>query len=53
MPAERKVALVADIKKDIERAEVVIGTDHSQLDVEEFQALRRALRPADVKVRVV
>ena len=53
MPAERKVALVADIKKDIERAEVVIGTDHSQLDVAEFQALRRALRPADVKVRVV
>jgi len=53
VPAERKVALVADIKKDIERAEVVIGTDHSQLDVEEFQALRRALRPADVKVRVV
>ncbi len=53
MPAERKISLVADIKKDIERAEVVIGTDHSQLGVSEFQALRRAMMPAEVRVRVV
>tara|TARA_B110000116_G_C16699744_1_gene519163 strand:+ start:181 stop:729 length:549 start_codon:yes stop_codon:yes gene_type:complete len=53
VPAERKISLVADIKKDIERAEVVIGTDHSQLGVSEFQALRRAMMPAEVRVRVV
>ena len=53
MPAAKKVALVADIKQDLERAEVAIGSDHSGLDVQAFQALRRALRPADVRVRVV
>ena len=53
MPAARKVALVADIKRDMERAEVVIGADHSGLDVAAFQALRRALRPGDARVRVV
>ncbi len=53
MPAAKKVALVADIKQDLERAEVAIGSDHSGLDVQTFQALRRALSPADVRVRVV
>ena len=53
MPAAKKVALVAEIKQDLERAEVAIGSDHSGLDVQSFQALRRALRPADVRVRVV
>lgn len=53
VPAAKKVALVADIKQDMERAEVVIGADHSGLDVAAFQALRRALRPADARVRVV
>ena len=53
MPAAKKVALVAEIKQDLERAEVAIGSDHSGLDVQTFQALRRALRPADVRVRVV
>ncbi len=53
MPAAKKVALVAEIKQDMERAEVAIGSDHSGLDVGAFQALRRALRPADVRVRVV
>ena len=53
MPAAKKVALVADIKQDLERAEVAIGSDHSGLDVQAFQALRRALSPADVRVRVV
>lgn len=53
MPAAKKVALVADIKQDLERAEVAIGSDHSGLDVQAFQALRRALSPANVRVRVV
>ncbi len=53
MPAAKKVALVAEIKQDMERAEVVIGTDHSGLDVAAFQALRGALRPADARMRVV
>ncbi len=53
MPAAKKVALVAEIKQDIERAEVAIGSDHSGLDVHAFQALRRALQPAEVRIRVV
>ena len=53
MPAAKKVALVAEIKADIERAQVAIGSDHSGLAVGAFQELRRALTPADVRVRVV
>ncbi len=53
MPAAKKVALVAEIKQDLERAEVAIGSDHSGLDVQAFQALRRALGSADVRIRVV
>ena len=53
MPAAKKVALVAEIKQDLERAEVAISSDHSGLDVQAFQALRRALHPANVRVRVV
>lgn len=53
MPAAKKVALVADIKQDLERAEVAISSDHSGLDVQAFQALRRALGSSDVRVRVV
>ncbi len=53
MPAAKKVALVADIKQDLERAEVAIGSDHSGLDVQAFQALRRAMQPAEVRMRVV
>ena len=53
VPAAKKVTLVAEIKEDIERALVAIASDHSGLEVAAFQELRRALAPADVRVRVV
>ena len=53
MPTPRKVAMLADIKDRMARASVAISTDYRGLTVAQITALRRALRPADVEVKVV
>ena len=53
MPTERKIALVAAIKDQMERASVVVASDHTGLSVTEIGELRRAVTPNDASVRVV
>ncbi len=53
MPTEKKVALVAEIKDQMERAAVVVASDHTGLSVTEIGDLRRAVTPNDAAVRVV
>ncbi len=53
MPTERKIALVAAIKDQMERASVVVASDHTGLDVKQIGELRRAVTPNDATIRVV
>lgn len=53
MPTPRKVAMVAEVKDRFERASVAISADYRGLSVAQLTELRRALRPADVEVKVV
>lgn len=53
MPTPRKVAMLAEIKDRMERASIAIGADYRGLSVAQITELRRALRPANVEVKVV
>jgi large subunit ribosomal protein L10 len=53
MPTPRKVEMLAEIKDRMERASIAISADYSGLTVAQITELRRALRPADVEVKVV
>ncbi|MBN9493220.1 50S ribosomal protein L10 [bacterium] len=53
MPTPRKAAMLSEIKDRMERASVAISADYRGLTVAQITALRRALRPADVDVKVV
>lgn len=53
MPTPRKAAMLKDIQDRMERASVVISADYRGLSVAQMTKLRRALRPADVEVKVV
>lgn len=53
MPTPRKVAMLADIKDRMQRASIAISADYSGLSVAQITDLRRALRPANVEVKVV
>lgn len=53
MPTPRKVEMLAEIKDRMERASIAISADYSGLTVSQITELRRALRPADVEVKVV
>jgi large subunit ribosomal protein L10 len=45
--------MLADIKDRMERASIAISADYRGLSVAQITELRRALRPADVEVKVV
>ena len=53
MPTPRKVAMLAEIKDRMSRASIAISADYSGLTVAQLTDLRRALRPADVDVKIV
>jgi large subunit ribosomal protein L10 len=53
MPTPRKVAMLAEIKDRMERAQIAISADYRGLSVAQITDLRRALRPANVEVKVV
>ncbi len=53
MPTPRKVAMLAEIKDAMERASIAISADYRGLTVAQITDLRRALRPANVEVKVV
>ena len=53
MPTERKIALVAAIKDQMERASVIVASDHTGLSVSEIAELRRAVTLSDAAHRVV
>jgi large subunit ribosomal protein L10 len=53
MPTPRKVALTEDTRDRIERTLIAIGTDYRGLNVAEMTAFRRAMRAANVEVKVV
>lgn len=53
MPTQKKEANVAELKKLVEKASIVIGTEYRGLSVKEITTLRRALREAGVEARVV
>lgn len=53
MPTPRKVAMLAEIKDRMERASIAISADYRGLSVAQLTELRRALRPADVEVKIV
>lgn len=53
MPTPRKVEMLAEIKDRMERASIAISADYRGLSVAQLTDLRRALRPANVEVKVV
>jgi large subunit ribosomal protein L10 len=53
VPTARKAAQVAEIKDRMARASIAISADYRGLSVAQITELRRALRPADVEVKVV
>lgn len=53
MPTPRKVAMLAEIKSQMERASIAISADYRGLTVAQITELRRALRPAGAEVKVV
>lgn len=53
MPTPRKVAMVAQTKDRMERANVVISTSYAGLSVSQLLGLRRAVRDADAEMAVV
>lgn len=53
MPTPRKVEMLAEIKDRMARAAIMISADFRGLTVAQLTDLRRALRPANVEVKVV
>jgi large subunit ribosomal protein L10 len=53
MPTPRKIAMLAEIRDRMERASIAISADYRGLSVAQITDLRRALRPANVEVKVV
>lgn len=53
MPTPRKVEMLAEIKDRMERASIAISADYRGLTVAQLTDIRRALRPANVEVKIV
>jgi large subunit ribosomal protein L10 len=53
MPTLKKQETVAELKDMVARSAIVVGAEYRGLSVKDMTALRRALREADVEVRVV
>ena len=53
MPTPRKTAMLDEVKDRMARASIAISADYRGLSVAQITDLRRALRPANVEVKVV
>jgi large subunit ribosomal protein L10 len=53
MPTEKKIELVQELRRRIERAAIIIAADYRGLTVTQLGELRRAIRDADVEMKVV
>ncbi len=53
MPTPRKAAMLVDLKDRMERSSIAISAEYRGLTVAQLTELRRALRPANVEVKVV
>lgn len=53
MPTPRKVAMLEEVKDRLERASIAVGADYRGLTVAQLTELRRALRPANMEVKIV
>ncbi|MFN0093835.1 MAG: 50S ribosomal protein L10 [Dehalococcoidia bacterium] len=53
MPTPRKVEMLAEIKDAMQRATIAVSADYRGLTVAQLTDIRRALRPANVEVKVV
>ncbi|MBI2767304.1 MAG: 50S ribosomal protein L10 [Chloroflexi bacterium] len=53
MPTPRKVAMLAEIQDRMARSTIAISADYRGLTVAQLTDLRRALRPANVEVKIV
>jgi large subunit ribosomal protein L10 len=53
MPTPRKAEMLAEIQDRMQRASIAIGADYRGMTVAQLTELRRALRPANVEVKVV
>lgn len=53
MPTQKKIQIVADLRKRLERATIAVSTEYRGLRVQEMEQIRRRLRAAGVELRVV
>jgi large subunit ribosomal protein L10 len=53
MPTQEKVASVAELKEQLERATIVMSGEYRGMTVKEMQTLRRKLREGGLEVKVV
>jgi len=53
MPTARKAAMLEEIQDRMSRASILISADYRGLTVAQLTDLRRALRPANVEVKIV
>ncbi|MFQ5380387.1 MAG: 50S ribosomal protein L10 [Dehalococcoidia bacterium] len=53
MATPRKAALIEDLKDRMGRASMAIGADYKGMTVQQMNAFRRALREADVELKVI
>ena len=53
MPTQEKIASVAELKEQLERATIVMSSEYRGMTVKEMQALRRKLAEGGLQVKVV
>ncbi len=53
MPTQKKIDLVEELQRLIERASITVSADYRGLRVQEMDQMRRRLRQANVEVRVI
>lgn len=53
MPTQEKIATVAELKEQLERATIVMSGEYRGMTVKEMQDLRRKLREGGLEVKVV
>jgi large subunit ribosomal protein L10 len=53
MATQKKIETVEELREQVERCVIAIGTEYRGLTVTEMGALRRAMRDAGIEVRVV
>lgn len=53
MPTPRKAAMLEELKDRMERSSIAISAEYRGLTVAQLTELRRALRPANVEVKVI